>query len=75
MSKKLAMNTTVEGETYEAGTVPPAEIAKKIDNAKAWGEEPQAAAEPEPEPTPDPEPEPEKPADPQPGPRPSAPRK
>lgn len=40
MSKKLAMNTTVEGETYAAGTVPPAEVAEKITNPKAWGETP-----------------------------------
>lgn len=50
MSKQLAMNTTVEGETYAAGTVPPAEVAKKITNPKAWGEEPKPDAAPEPEP-------------------------
>lgn len=44
MSDKLAMNTTVDGETYEAGTVPPAAVAKKINNPKAWGLEPKAPA-------------------------------
>lgn len=46
MSKKLAMNTTVEGETYKAGTVPSAEVAKKITNPKAWGgDAPEVGAE------------------------------
>lgn len=44
MSDKLAMNTTVDGETYEAGTVPPAAVAKKINNPKAWGLETKAPA-------------------------------
>lgn len=37
MGQKLAMNTTVEGDTYKAGSVPPASVAKKITNPKAWG--------------------------------------
>lgn len=36
MSKKLAMNTTLGDVTYKAGTVPPADVAKKITNPKAW---------------------------------------
>ncbi len=38
--KKLAVNVTVGGDTYEAGTVPPAEVADQISNPKAWGDEP-----------------------------------
>lgn len=34
--KKLARNTTINGTTYEAGTVPPADVAKEITNPKAW---------------------------------------
>lgn len=34
--KKLARNTTINGVTYEAGTVPPADVAKEITNPKAW---------------------------------------
>lgn len=34
--KKLAVNVTVGGTTHEAGSVPPAEVAKQIDNPKAW---------------------------------------
>lgn len=40
MPKQLAMNTTVDGVTYKAGTVPPAKVAAKIDNPKSWGEKP-----------------------------------
>lgn len=38
--RKLAVNTTINGATYEAGTVPPADVAKQIDNPKAWGNDP-----------------------------------
>lgn len=43
MSKKLAMNTTLGDVTYEAGTVPPADVAKQITNPKAWAVPAQAA--------------------------------
>lgn len=38
MSKKLAVNVTVGGDTYAAGTEVPADVAKQITNPKAWGE-------------------------------------
>jgi hypothetical protein len=34
--RKLARNTTVGTETFEAGTVPPPEVAKLIDNPDVW---------------------------------------
>lgn len=40
MSKKLAVNTTIAGATYEAGTVPPADVAKLITNPKCWEGDP-----------------------------------
>ena len=39
MSRKLATNVTVEGDTYAAGTVPPKEIADKITHPRAWATE------------------------------------
>lgn len=39
--RKLAVNVTVGSTTYEAGTVPPADVAKLIDNPKAWGDDPE----------------------------------
>jgi hypothetical protein len=42
--RKLAVNTTVGGTTYEAGTVPPAEVAEQISNPKAWGDQADDAA-------------------------------
>lgn len=47
--RKLASPTTVGGVTYPAGTVPPPEVAEKIDNPKAWTAEPDAKPEPEPD--------------------------
>lgn len=37
--KKLAVNVTVGGETYPAGSTPPADVAEQITNPKAWGED------------------------------------
>lgn len=42
--KKLARNTTINGVTYEAGTVPPADVAKEINNPKAWEAEGETVA-------------------------------
>jgi hypothetical protein len=42
--KKLARNTTINGVTYDAGTVPPADVAKEITNPKAWEAEADEAA-------------------------------
>lgn len=39
-SRKLAATVHLDGEVYEAGTKVPADIAKRIDNPKAWGETP-----------------------------------
>jgi hypothetical protein len=44
--KTLAVNVTVGGETFPAGSTPPVEIAMQIDNPKAWNVE--APAEPVP---------------------------
>lgn len=38
--KKLAVNVTVEGDTYKAGTFPPEDVAEKITNPKAWANPP-----------------------------------
>lgn len=38
MGRKLAMFTTVDGDTYPAGTEVPDDVAKQITNPKAWGE-------------------------------------
>ncbi|MDB5716445.1 MAG: hypothetical protein JWO15_3842 [Sphingomonadales bacterium] len=39
--KTLAVNVTVGTTTFEAGTVPPKEIADQITNPKAWGDTPE----------------------------------
>lgn len=44
--KTLAVNVTVGGETFPAGSTPPAEIAKQIDNPKAWSAEVEADPKP-----------------------------
>lgn len=46
MARKLAVNTTIAGTTYEAGSVPPADVAKLITNPKAWGGDPADAGPP-----------------------------
>lgn len=46
--RKLAVNTTVGGVTYEAGTTPDAEVAEQITNPAAWGDEPDADGEEKP---------------------------
>jgi hypothetical protein len=43
-SKALAVNVTVGGETYPAGSTPDEEIADQITNPKAWGDEPDVEA-------------------------------
>lgn len=42
MSRTLAVHTTVDGVTYPAGSTPPADVAKQIDNPTAWGDTPEA---------------------------------
>lgn len=46
--RKLAVNTTVGGVTYEAGSTPDPEVAEQITNPAAWGEEPDDAGEEKP---------------------------
>jgi hypothetical protein len=46
MSKKLAVNTTIAGTTYPAGSVPPADVAKLITNPKCWEGDPAEAGPP-----------------------------
>lgn len=40
--RKLAVNTTIAGATYEAGSVPPADVAEQITNPACWGDVPSA---------------------------------
>ena len=42
MSRKLALSVVVDGQLYEAGSEPPAEVAKGITNADAWEPAPDA---------------------------------
>ncbi len=39
-AKTLAVNVTVDGETYPAGSTLPAEVAAQVTNPKAWGDSP-----------------------------------
>lgn len=36
MQRRLAMTVFVEGERYDAGSTPPAEVAEKITSPYAW---------------------------------------
>lgn len=36
MSRRLSANVTVDGTLYRPGTVPPADVARKISNEAAW---------------------------------------
>lgn len=45
MSRRLATNVVIDGTVYAGGTIPPADVAKRITNEVAW--EP-APADPEP---------------------------
>lgn len=42
MAKKLAANVFVDGVMYRVGDAPEKEVADKIANPKAWGDEPEA---------------------------------
>jgi hypothetical protein len=50
MARRLAANVWVGDQFFEAGSVPPKEIAEQITNPKAWGdtvaEEPEAPKDP-----------------------------
>lgn len=37
--RKLAANVYVDGQLHEAGSTPPKEVADRIDNPKAWGDD------------------------------------
>lgn len=50
MAKQLAANVYVDGELHEAGSTPPKEIADRITNPRAWGEDADDDAEEAPAP-------------------------
>lgn len=39
--RELAVSTAVGGVVYEAGTVPPPEVAEQITNPACWGDAPE----------------------------------